>query len=125
MIRWKSLHVDVTILTYNTIMACDIGQANLNLGDCYALNEQQAVKDVYTDPSVLVNLIVRNIFIVAGIILFFLVIYAGYLFITGNVKGKDKAKEVLTAALAGFLVMFAAYWIIQIIKVVTGADIPI
>jgi len=70
-----------------------------------------------------VNLIVRNIFVIAGILLFFLIIYAGFLFITGNVKGKEKAKEVLEAALIGFLVMFGAFWILQIIKVVTGTDI--
>lgn len=104
-------------------MACDISQANLNLGDCYALNSSQTVKDVYTSPSVLVNLLVRNVFVIAGILLFLLFIYAGFLFVTGNVKGKDKAKEVLQAALIGFLVMFSAYWILQIIKVVTGANI--
>lgn len=106
-------------------MACDTSQANLNLGDCYALNSTQTVRDVYTSPAFLVNLIVRNIFIVAGIVLFFLIIYSGFLFITGNVKGKDKAKEVLEGALIGFLVMFAAYWIVQIVKVVTGADIAL
>jgi hypothetical protein len=106
-------------------MACDTSQANLNLGDCYALNSTQTVGQVYTSPAVLVNLLVRNIFIIAGIILFFLIMYAGFLFITGNVKGKDKAKEVLQGAIIGFLVMFAAFWIVQIIKVVTGADIPL
>lgn len=106
-------------------MACDIKSTNLNLGDCYALNNEQAVKDVYTDPTVLINLIVRNVFVIAGIVLFFLFIYAGFLFITGDVKGKDKAKEVLQGAVLGFIVMFAAFWIVQIVKVVTGADIPI
>lgn len=106
-------------------MACDITRSNINLGDCYALNGEQTVKDVYTDPSVLVNLIVRNVFIIAGIVLFLLCIYAGFLFITGGVKGKDKAQEVFQGAIIGFIVMFAAYWIVQIIKVVTGAPIPI
>jgi len=112
-------------LTYNIIMPCDITRPNLDLGECYALNETQTVRDVYTDPAFLVNLIVRNVFVVAGIILFLLVVYAGYLFITGGTKGIEKAKEVLQGALIGFFVMFAAYWIVQIIKVVTGADIPI
>lgn len=106
-------------------MACNIGQRDLNLGDCFALNNQQTVRDVYTDPAFLVNLLIRNVFIVAGIVLFGLVIYAGYLMITGNVKGLEKAKEILTGAVIGFIVMFAAYWIIQIINVVTGAAIPI
>lgn len=104
-------------------MECQTGSANLNLADCYALNANQTVSEVYTSPAVLVNLIVRNIFVVAGILLFFLFMYAGFLFITGNVKGKDKAKEVLEAALIGFFVMFAAFWILQIIKVVTGTNI--
>ena len=104
-------------------MACDIGARNLNLGDCFALNENQTVRGVYTDPAVLVNLIVRNLFIVAGLIFFVLMLYGGWEFIAGNVKGKEKTLEVWRMAGVGFAIMFGAFWIIQIIRVVTGANI--
>jgi len=70
-----------------------------------------------------VNLVVRNIFIVAGLILFMLIIYSGFIFISGGEKEVTKAKDILTTAIIGLLIMFAAYWIVQIIKIVTGADI--
>ncbi len=104
-------------------MACNIGARNLNLGDCFALNQNQTVRDVYSDPSVLVNLIVRNLFIVSGFIFFCLLLYGGWEFIAGNVKGKEKALEVWKMAGIGFGVMFAAFWIVQIIRVITGANI--
>jgi hypothetical protein len=104
-------------------MACDTGAENLNLGDCFLLNETQTVSQVYDTPTVLFNQLVRYSFVAAGLIIFCLILYAGYLFITGDVKGKDKAQEILTSALIGFLVMFSAYWILQIVAVITGANV--
>jgi hypothetical protein len=105
--------------------ACDPGKDGLKLTDCFYLNptSKTTVGAVYNTPTVLINLIVRNLFVVAGIILFFLIIYSGYQFISGGVKGQEQAKTTMTTAIGGFIVMFAAYWILQIIKVVTGADI--
>ena len=105
---------------------CTPGAAGVNLTDCLLLNDKgETVKDVYSTPTSLINLLVPRVFIVAGIILFFLIIYAGFLFITGEVKGKDKALELGKTAAMGFLIMFCAYWIVQIIKLITGADIPL
>lgn len=104
---------------------CDTSEEGLNLGDCFLLNEDQTVKSVYTSPAFLLNLIVRYAFIIAGMMLFFFFLYGGYLFITGDAKGKDKAAETITQAVIGFIVMFCAYWILQIIAYVTGANITL
>lgn len=106
-------------------MACNIGDANLDLGECFLLNETQTVGSVYNTPTVLVNQIVSILFIAGGLVLFFMIMYAGYLFITGDTKGMDKSKEILQNALTGFIVMFCAYWIVQLIGYVTGAQIGI
>jgi hypothetical protein len=102
--------------------ACESGEAGLDLTDCLTLGDGSRVADVYNQPTVLVNLLISNIFIVAGFILFFLLIAAGFKFITGATKGKDEAKEMLEAALIGFIIMFSAYWIMQIVKIITGID---
>lgn len=104
---------------------CNPGQAGFQLSDCYFLNAntQTTVGSVYDKPVVLVNLLTRNIFIVGGFIIFILIMYSGYLFISGGTKGQEQSKEVMTTAVAGFAIMFAAYWILQIIKIITGADI--
>jgi hypothetical protein len=106
--------------------ACTPGQGGTGtkLTDCYFLNDNgKLVGTVYDKPSVLVNLLSRNIFIIGGIIILGLVIYAGFLSISGGTKGQDQAKTVATTAAVGFILMFSAYWILQIVKILTGADI--
>jgi RsiW-degrading membrane proteinase PrsW (M82 family) len=104
--------------------ACDTSKDGLKLTDCLILNDKgQTVANVYKDPAFLINLVVRNLFIIAGIIIFFMIIYAGFLFVSEDKKGPDRAREVVTSAIVGFIIMFAAYWILQIIKLVTGADL--
>lgn len=97
--------------------------AAIPLGDFLKLSDSTKVSDVYTTPAFLVNLIVRNLFVVAGIILLVIGLYAGFQYITGGRKGMDNAKQMLTAAAVGFILMFSAYWIVQIVKIITGADI--
>ncbi|MCA9369751.1 MAG: hypothetical protein H6774_01940 [Pseudomonadales bacterium] len=99
--------------------------AGTDLGACLKLSNDTPVRDVYSSPSVLINLVVRNVFVLAGVLLFALVFYVGFKMLTGGKKGFEDSRKALTAAVAGFILMFSAYWIIQIIKYLTGADIPI
>jgi hypothetical protein len=104
---------------------CDPTQPNVKLSECYLLNSQTGtlVSTRFSKPTDLVNLLVRNAFIVAGILIFFTLLLAGFQFQTGGAKSKDKALETIKTALIGLVVMLAAYWIVQIVRVVTGADI--
>lgn len=104
---------------------CTPGENGLNLVDCYRLNGQTTVGEVYSEPTTIVNLVVRNLFVISGVFLFILVIYAGFQFLQDTSKGKDTARDIATTALIGFIIMFAAYWILQIVKVVTGVDVGI
>lgn len=116
----------------NTQAQCDLlpsgcapGSGFISLGDCLKLSDDTKISDTYTTPAFLVNLIVRNLFVVAGVVLFFMILLAGFKFITGGKKGLDEAKQIMTAALVGFLLMFSAYWIVQIVKIVTKTDLII
>ncbi|MBP9820132.1 hypothetical protein KBC79_05355 [Candidatus Woesebacteria bacterium] len=104
------------------ITGCAPG-AGVDIGNCLALTDQVRVKDVYTNPAFLVNLVVRNVFILAGIVIFFLIILAGYKFLTQDKKGLEEARNILTTAFLGLIFMLSAYWIVQLIAYVTGADI--
>jgi len=95
----------------------------IDLGTFLKLSNDTPIKDVYNNPAFLVNLIVRNLFIVGGFIVFALIIIAGFKFIVGGKKGLEDAKNIATWGLIGFVTMFGAYWIVQIIKLITGADI--
>jgi len=64
------------------------------------------------------------VFVIAGILLLFMIIASGYTLMTsaGNPEAMAKGKSRLTAALVGFLLVFAAFWILQIIEVFLGVQ---
>src|SRR5476651_275217 len=62
---------------------CQTGANGLNLGSCLLLGNGFSVGQIYKTPADLINVIVTNIYILAGIILFVMVIYSGFLFISG------------------------------------------
>lgn len=109
--------------------ACDPnakpGDGNVDLGCLLKLSNSTSVKDVYDSPAFLVNLLVRNAFVFAGIIIFLMILYAGFRFISNGTKGKEEAKGILTACAVGLAIMFAAYWVVQIMKVITGVDVAL
>ena len=105
--------------------ACDPGVGGINLGDCLTLGagSTSTVRDTYGTPAALINILVKNLFMAAGVILFMTILYAGYKFIAQGTKGKDEAKSIITAAVVGMIVMFVTYWLVQIIEILTGVII--
>jgi hypothetical protein len=98
--------------------------SDFDLGEKYTLGiGGREVREVYSTPADLVNLLASNIMVIGGIILFFMVILAGFKFLQDSSKGKEEAINIMKAALVGFILMFSAYWIVQIVKVITGTDI--
>lgn len=102
---------------------CDPSGAGIDLGNCLLLSDGVPIREVYNSPAFLVNLLVRNIFVIGGIIIFLLIFYAGFKFIQDDTKGKDEAKKIIGAALVGMIIMFSAYWIVQIVGVLTGTNV--
>lgn len=98
------------------------GDGNFQIFDCLLLNSGgETVEQTYGDPATLVNIIVQNVFMIAGALMFIFIIYAGFKFIVSSESGaKENSKEVVEAVAIGFLVMFSAYWIIQIVEVIFG-----
>ena len=74
-----------------------------------------------------ISCVLPNIYVFSGVILFFLLIFGGLSFIVsagkGDQEGAKKGQQTITAALLGFLLIFASWWILEIIKIVTGIDI--
>ncbi len=102
--------------------ACNPGSSSdFNIFDCLMLNSDDTVRETYETPAHLVNTIVQNVFLLAGIILFLMLIFAGFKFaMSGQAAGKEGAKDIVKAVSIGFLVLFCSYWIIQIVEAVTG-----
>lgn len=84
------------------------------------------LSSTFPNIATLVSLILKNALTLAGIILLLLVIIGGFMFIAnagGDPKKLDQSKSIITNALIGFIVVFGAYFIIQIIEVLTGIRI--
>jgi Na+-driven multidrug efflux pump len=73
----------------------------------------------------IISFIFPKILIIGGIIFFVLVIIAGFGVINGSGNddphSKEQAKNFLTYAIIGFIIMFGAYWILQILSFVLTA----
>lgn len=83
--------------------------------------------NTFSDVGSLVSVILFNVYVVAGVILLFLLIFGGFQIISsagsGDAEGAAKGRSAITAAVIGFLIIFGSYWIIQIIEVITGLKI--
>ena len=69
--------------------------------------------------------IIRNVYIITGIILFFFIIIGGLGMIlsAGNSDKQKQSSKTLGSAVMGYLIMFVAYWLIKIIETLTGVQI--
>jgi TRAP-type C4-dicarboxylate transport system permease small subunit len=98
----------------------------VSIGDYFRIGNR-SVGDVYPTFGSLFSNILFNVYTFAAIILLGLLIFGGFNFIIGagnQESGQmDKAKKAITSALAGFGIIFASYFIIQLIEAVTGAKI--
>lgn len=80
----------------------------------------------FPDFGSLVNILLKNALVVAGIICLVLLILGGFGFIVsagGDAKAKEKGKNMITSALTGLILIIAAYWIIEIIQIILGVNI--
>lgn len=86
-----------------------------------------SLSKVFSTPSVLISVILKNSLTIAGIIFLALLIFGGLSFIInaggGDPKKTQASQGIITNALVGFAVVFLAYFIIQIIQVITGLNI--
>jgi hypothetical protein len=81
----------------------------------------------FNSISDLVNVILPNVYMLAGVGLFILLLFGGFGVIMGagndDPKQSAQGRQAITMAVIGFLVIFASYWIIGIIETLTGTNI--
>ena len=74
-----------------------------------------------------VSVILFNAIVIASILLLFLLVFGGISMIIGagqsNPESTAKGKKAITSALIGFLIIFTAYWIVQIVERIAGFNI--
>ncbi|MBI3380197.1 hypothetical protein HY029_05580 [Candidatus Gottesmanbacteria bacterium] len=76
----------------------------------------------FTDIASVVNAAQAFIFPIAGVMLLAYLVWGGFSYITamGDPKKAEGARARLTHAVIGFLIIFAAYWIVQIVNQIFG-----
>lgn len=81
----------------------------------------------FKDLGAMISVFIRVAYILAGLVLLIMTILAGYSIIasagSGDAKKAASGKKALTNALAGFLIIFASYWIIKLVEKITGFNI--
>lgn len=62
------------------------------------------------------------IFPIAGIILLIMILSAGFTLLTsaGDAKKMEKGKQTLTYGVVGFVIIFVAYWLTQLVGIIFG-----
>ena len=66
----------------------------------------------------IITKLLKYLFPFAGLLLFAYLIIGGFSFLTsgGDPKAMEQAKGKVTNAIVGFLIIFLAYWIVQIFE---------
>ena len=72
----------------------------------------------------IVSILFYYLFTLAGLLLLLYLIFGGLslMLSRGDPKAVQSAKAKITSALMGFIVVFASYWIVQIVGKVLGLD---
>ena len=83
------------------------------------------LKTSLTSIPGIINAVIPIILTFAGLVLFLMLLAGGFQMLTSasNPEAADKGKQRLTAALIGFLIIFTAYWLTQIMEIVLGVNI--
>ncbi|MGI5828110.1 MAG: hypothetical protein ACOX6V_03790 [Patescibacteria group bacterium] len=71
------------------------------------------------------QIVLPNVLVVANIILFLMIVASGLVIIfnAGNPDKQRQGSQTLTASVIGFIIIFAAYWIMQILGIFTGFNL--
>jgi uncharacterized membrane protein len=79
----------------------------------------------YNSPSEIVNAILPSTFTIAGLILLVMLIYGGFTMLTAanSPEQAQKGQAIIMNAFIGFIILFASYWIAQIVQILTGFNI--
>lgn len=102
----------------------DIEVDSETLNSVNPLQFSSASNDLRTPGGIISRALTGFIFPIAGIILFVQLLLGGFQMLTGATsKGMEEGKGKITAALIGFLLLFASYWMMQLLELIFGLRI--
>lgn len=100
-----------------------------NLSNLNPLNMEgnQAISQTLAQGNigVILSRVLVFAFPLAGLILFVMLVWAGFEMLSGatDKKSMDSGQKRAQSALIGFILLFASYWLVQLLEVVFGLSI--
>lgn len=78
----------------------------------------------FKDLSAIVNEIIPLLFAFAGLILLLYLLWGGFslMLSSGDPKAVEGGKAKITTALTGFVIIFVAYWLVQLLSLIFGIN---
>lgn len=96
--------------------------AQLTLPDGTKFEDPPGLKPEFTNLSSVVTQAIPIVFSIAGILLLAYLVWGGFDYLTsmGEPEKAEQGKAKITNALIGFIIIFAAYWLVQIVDYIFG-----
>lgn len=114
------------LLLTSCLLPSPLAADEVPIGDKFFFGNK-GIDQIFGSTSSLINVLIPNIFLITGLIFLIILIISGFSVIvsagSSNPEGAKKAKASATSAAVGLALVFAAYWLIQIIEYLTGINI--
>ena len=103
----------------------DVEVTSETLNNLNPLKISSGSADLSTPGGIISRALKFFVFPIAGIILFVVLILGGFQILVGanNSKSLEEGKQRITAAIIGFILLFAAYWVAQLLEIIFGIRI--
>lgn len=94
--------------------------AQLKLPDNATIDYPKGFNPEFTNLASVVTASVKYIFPIAGILLLLYIVWGGFGYLTsiGDPKKAEAARGKITNAIIGFVIIFTAFWLVQILEYV-------
>ncbi len=109
----------------NTNECAGVSKPTLNLDSLNQAIFGGQPKEAFATPRGIISYLLPFLFTLAGLILFVMIIWGGFEMLTGaaDPKSQEAGKQRITAGVIGFIIIFAAYWLAQLLQTIFGVSI--
>jgi hypothetical protein len=114
----KNKLITISLSVLLLLLNVNVAYAAVNIKDNY----NTPIKQTSDISSKLISSFSSNAVIVGGVLFLIMAIVAGYHMLSnsGDAEKFAAGKDIITYAMIGFLLIFGAYWIIQLIQFMLG-----
>jgi hypothetical protein len=83
---------------------------------------ESPLRSEITDISSLISIVMTFLFPIAAVLLFCMVIYSGFVFMTsrGNSQAVSKAQGIIISAIIGFVLLVIAFFLVRLVAFIFG-----